>query len=167
VAERRGEERTIGEHEMKCQNGTDKRNGRRCARCSAAAVTAKVHLQPCQDARSRVVELLRIILIIRIQPLVMFPRPCFLRGTAAVQHPPTVTSIQCLSVARRTQAQAQQPHLGENRNCRAVCSSCYTCGRTWAAPWQSAFVDPACCVPPPQCVSAQLRAARPHGASSR
>ena len=63
---------------MKCQNGTDKRNGRRCARCSAAAVTAKAHLQPCQDARSRVAELLRIILIIRIQPLVMFPRPCFL-----------------------------------------------------------------------------------------
>ena len=78
VAEGRGEERTIGEHEMKCQNGTDKRNGRRCARCSAAAVTAKAHLQPCQDARSRVAELLRIILIIRIQPLVMFPRPCFL-----------------------------------------------------------------------------------------
>jgi hypothetical protein len=57
VAEGRGEERNLGEQEMKCQNGTDKRNGRRCARCSAAAVTAKAHLQQCQDARSRVAEL--------------------------------------------------------------------------------------------------------------
>ena len=32
-----------------------------------------------------------------------------------------------------------------NSNCRGVARS-YTCGRTWAAPWQSAFVAHALCV---------------------
>ena len=44
-----------------------------------------------------------------------------------------------------TQAQAQQPHLAKFELPRCARRS-YSCGRAWAAPWQSAFVAQALCV---------------------